>query len=112
LLTVSTGTDHFSIVFSSGLDFARDHSDEIEKIFTSVHLFPLRPESSMASSQLTTSGAKTGGLFAGVDIGAAFDAMDDSLKVDLNAAFTGCNTHPDHPPTSAQLDRAMRTFAS
>lgn len=106
LLTVSTGTDHFSIVFSSGLDFARDHSDEIEKIFTSVHLFPLRPESSMASSQLTTSGAKTGGLFAGVDIGAAFDAMDDSLKVDLNAAFTGCNTHPDHPPTSAQLDRA------
>jgi tetratricopeptide (TPR) repeat protein len=106
LLTVSTGTDHFSIVFSSGLDFARDHSDEIEKIFTSVHLLPLRPESSMSSSQLTSAGSKTGGLFAGVDVGDALDVLDQSLKVDLNAAFTGCNTHPEHPPTSAQLDRA------
>ena len=106
LLTVSTGPDHFSIVFSSGLDFARDHSDDIDRIFTSVHLLPLRPESSMASSQLKSAGAKTGGLFAGVDVGDALDALDESLKVDLNAAFTGCNTHPDHPPTSAQLDRA------
>jgi tetratricopeptide (TPR) repeat protein len=32
--------------------------------------------------------------------------LGDSPKVDLNAAFTGCNTHPDHPPTSAQLDRS------
>jgi tetratricopeptide (TPR) repeat protein len=106
LLTVSTGTDHFSMVFSSGLDFSRDHSDDIEKVFTSVHLFPLRPESSLSSSQLGSAGAKAGGLFAGVDDGAPLEVLDQSLKVDLNAAFTGCNTHPDHPPTSAQLDRA------
>jgi tetratricopeptide (TPR) repeat protein len=106
LLTVSTGTDHFSIVFSSGTDFAHDHSDEIEKIFTSVHLFPLRPESSLASIQLKSANSKTGDLFAGVDVGAALDLLDDSLKVDLNAALSGCNTHPDHPPTSAQLERA------
>ncbi len=106
LLTVSTGTDHFSIVFSSGLDFARDRSDEIERIFTSVHLFPLRPETSMSSSHLESAATQTGGLFDGVDAGPLLEALDDSLKVDLNAAFTGCNTHPEHPPTSAQLDRA------
>ncbi|MGD0858024.1 MAG: hypothetical protein ABR912_01780 [Terracidiphilus sp.] len=109
LLTVSTGTDHFSLVLSSGPDFARDHSDDIDRIFTSVRLFPLRPESSMSSSQLTSTGEKTGGLFAGIDvgdIGDALDALDQSLKVNLNAAFTGCDTHPPHPPTSAQLDRA------
>jgi tetratricopeptide (TPR) repeat protein len=106
LLTVTTGTDHFSIVLSSGPDYARDHSDDIDRIFTSAHLLPLRPESSLSSSTLETAGAKTGGLFAGIDVGDALDALDQSLKVDLNAAFTGCDTHPPHPPTSAQLDRA------
>jgi tetratricopeptide (TPR) repeat protein len=107
LLTVSAGMDHFSILFSSGPVWARDHSNEIEQTIASVHLLPLQPESALASIQ------KKQAVSLGddddwdwLDDAPASGARHDSTKVDLDSIFSGCDAHPANPPTSAQLDRA------
>jgi tetratricopeptide (TPR) repeat protein len=102
MLTFSVGTDYFSMQFSSGPDYARDHRDEIEQIFTSVHSFPLRPESASAPEQKKPAWKAR----AWADFADAFDMFDDLPKGDIGSILSGCDAHPAHPPTSAQLERA------
>jgi len=86
---------------SCGPQFAREHSSEIERLVSSIHLFPLR--SDPAASKKSSDDAWG-------EMAAVFSGQDSSLNIDVNSLLGVCKAHPDHPPAAAEVDRARENL--